>query len=84
MLFICLGALSRPDIHPAANGGKEVLPAIDILLVGGGPGLLIRHAAECQGPTASLLWPGRQINIAAHGEGSPKPREEHGRKLQEQ
>lgn len=31
------------------------------------------QAAECQSHTASLLWPRRQINIAANGEGSPKP-----------
>ena len=29
-----MGALSRPDIHPAANGGKEVLPTVYILLIG--------------------------------------------------
>lgn len=32
------------------------------------------QAVECQSHTASLLWPRRQINIAANGEGSPKTR----------
>ena len=29
-----MGDLSRPDIHPAANRCKEVLPAVYILLIG--------------------------------------------------
>lgn len=36
------------------------------------------QAAECQSHIASLLWPRRQTNIAANGEGSPKREEERG------
>ena len=42
-------------MHSAADGGKEVLPAVDVLLVGGASGLLVRQILELQAQERDLL-----------------------------